>query len=258
MGGWVRERLHWFLAGILVAGTLQADVFRVQAPRSHGMRNGDRVCLFKTIENLYSHDALGCGPVSGVGPEWIYLDFDGFKGTLEKGDAVIMHREGGGRAPTSYKSFLVSQTPAPRGALSFGGQISSKFAFPVLHLQVSVSRKFALGLMPSYSTIAKDGGTVRILGTLFTVEGFLGYPWNGPSLQLGAGAYSFKIESPTQTEAIFPFTAQGTVNWRLLLPPFVFAAGVGGSYVSPVTSRLINYEASGILPLARIEIGVVF
>ncbi len=250
----MRKGIHTAVLLALFAGPITADdVFKVKSPENWGPNQ--EVCFSRKRE------LIACGKVISSSTYRIRVKNPKLAAAVRRGDRVYVQATGAGRQPSSLgNSYVVTKIPHDRFSFAVGGYATQNLVFPELHVQVAATAGFAVGLMPSYAKVQDAVTQVNALGTFLTFEPFFrGRVFEGPSLLLGGGVYSLKIDSAGATEGVWAPAGLATVGWRFLTDagPHL-GISIGAQYVQPVESQLIIIPFTRFTAIGKLDIGFAF
>jgi len=220
------------------------------------MRINDQVCLYQATT------LLGCGVVNALTSQTAGIRITQRKVTsFYAGAQVIVRRNTRTVATTESVSETLAE-PNKRQIvdLALGMSAGLNYFYPMLHLQLAVTRDFSIGLMPAFASYSQGTNSVQLLGGYVTGTYYHShYAFKGLNFEGGLGFFKITATSGT-TETASPFAAKFTVGWRgraLIGVPLDLGLAAGAQYIFLATAPL-SISFNGILPLITGYISYTF
>jgi len=222
-------------------------------PRKFQMN--DRVCVVQASVDVV------CGVVVRVTPKGAIVSLDTAYPNLSVGDPVRPVERP--RAPAA--EILNSVDPGPAGTpktfnVSGGVAAGLNYFFPLLHLQLLVFDKLALGLEPLYMRASSDGAKLSAYGGYGTFNYYGAGHFQGLWIQAGVGMVAYSTVSVLGTKGEAKSLAfLGTVGWRGYWEGGLnIGLGAGLQYISDPKFTEVKINSVGALPLVMLDVGVSF
>lgn len=261
-----------FLLGtsLLCRDSFAAEVLRVGSSQrvvavSHDTRRwamGDRACFYQNNEEIV------CGRVALSTASHAVVKLEEPNALIARGDKARLislqtetRRVESSRKPAALiESNEKLETP-PTYLHNFSGGVTvgSGFYFPLLHFQRMVTEHIAIGLMPLYSRVSADTGSISALGGYATINYYGNEFFHGLWFQGGAGVYLLSHESATKDEQATCPAFIATAGWRGYWD-LGFNVGLAGGfqYLRDPNFTSVKLSGSNLSPMLLVDIGFNF
>lgn len=236
----------------------------------------DRVCVIQV------RSAIGCGVVTKTATKGAIVKLDNATHDIIAGDRVVpeeREEQPEAKRPTDSEA----SAPLPRQSktkekaplletvvpssesdegpfnLSLGAVISFSFFYPMANLQLALSPKFAIGLVPMVLVARSGTSDYLALGAYGTLNYYGQQSFRGIWIQLGAGASNTTISSPSGSESAMQLLGLATVGWRGYWDLGLnIGVAVGVQYFQDPGFASATIQSAGILPAFLVDVGMGF
>ena len=139
--------------------------------------------------------------------------------------------------------------------------LGMNYVFPTFQYQQAITKKWGLGIMPTYMNYALTEGSLKGLGTFFTYNRYGTSPFNGFWWQFSIGIYNLTATYMNQPgSSLYAPAVLGTVGWRFSWKERMnFGFGLGSQYLltskNPGGTGLVF---NGIIPALVFDAGLAF
>lgn len=242
---------------------------------------GDSVCVYQGGREL------SCGNIVKVTDSAGILRLQSPNSMVKKGLIVRLSKSAVAKplpAETSFNTFekrpnpntpytpqrkpsalLLQSVPKEKEAsnlyhnLSGGFSVGNGFYFPLIHFQRAVNPQIALGIMPSYFSVATGSGTLSALALTATANYYGHDFFRGLWLQGGLGASFLSTTNAGVEQQATSFMTILTVGWRGYWDLGLNIGVCGGiQYLNDPNFNNVRLSGSGLQPLALIDVGINF
>lgn len=242
-------------AQVLAVGKNRKSV-AVDHDPGHQWVSGDRVCVVQAKVSVV------CGKVRKTTSKGAIVALDTTYENISVGDTVAYapgYRKPAAELLESTRAFSPRQRKVFSATL--GIDVGPSFFFPLLHVQVSPVRKFAVGFQPLYFRGSSVDGSVSAVGGYGTLNYYFRGDYTGVWLQGGVGAFMMNAESTlsgNQSKTVLAgiFTVGYRGGWEKSGINIGISAGV--QYIQDPQFNSIVIKAQGVNPVAMVDAGFTF
>lgn len=212
------------------------------------LRISDSVCLFQ------NKSLLGCGTVNALTTQTAGVRITERKVTSFYAGAQVTLRKNT-RSPATAESLTEKFMEPNKQAiadLGLGLTAGFNYFYPMLHLQIAVTRDWSIGIMPAFASYAQGTSSVRFYGGYLTATYYhTHYAFKGLNFEGGLGFFNLTATAGSISQSSSPFAAKATVGWRgkaLVGVPLDLGLAAGVQYIFASTAPL-SISFNSLLPL---------
>jgi hypothetical protein len=218
---------------------------------------GDRVC----IPQSGKEDV--CGKVALSNPKHAVVKLDSISTTISRGNRVrsVAAKIEPLRRPAALmeSNEKIEGAPRPLHNLAAGVSVGAGFYYPFLHFERLVTESLSIGLMPLYSNVTTNSGSITALGGYVTVSYCANEFFQGFWAQGGAGIHLLSYSSGNLEENSTSPAFLATAGWRGYWDLGINIGIAGGlQYFKDPDFSSVRLSGSSLAPLILLDVGFSF